>query len=78
MKKEEKPKEKQQYSVVIECKVPATLTYKVWAETPEEAITMVKAQSPHNAKYNILKRLNIKATVYKAGTSMIHFVKRFI
>ncbi len=69
--------DKKYFDIKIECNMPATITYRIFAEDAEEALDMIKNQAPTNVKYNIFKRTNIKATIYDAGTSLIRFVKRF-
>lgn len=79
-KKEEKPAvpQKKPYTVKVETITPVELIYRVWAETPEQAIELLKnGQLTAPPKPNISKRKNIKATVYKYGTTIIEFIKKY-
>lgn len=82
-KAEKKPEpiilKKRPYTVKLEVQAPVELTYRVWAETPEQAVEMLRYGQLVNAPKPILsKRRNIKATVYKYGTVMIEFVKKYV
>ncbi|CAB4196580.1 hypothetical protein UFOVP1290_100 [uncultured Caudovirales phage] len=74
-KKLAEPPPKFYYDIKVECMLPATLTYRVLAETPEKAIDLIKGQSPTSVKHRLIGRKEIKLMVYKAGCSMIMFVK---
>lgn len=74
-KKAAQPKPKYYYDVKVECMLPATLIYRVHAETPEQASEMVKHLTPTGVKHRLNGRKNLKLTVYDAGGSMIRFVK---
>lgn len=71
-------KAKLYYDVKVECMMPATVTFRVLAETPEEAAGLIKGMSPHSVKHRILGRKDHKITVYEAGSSMIKWVKNLI
>lgn len=66
------------YDVKIEVQLPATVIYKVLAESPEQALELANRASPVSVKYNLLRKKDLKATVYDAGTTMIRFLKNFI
>lgn len=76
--KQKKPKN-QYYTVKVETLAPVTLTYRIFAESPEQASDMAlklggqKQQTPPLINYGRIRAL--KAIVYSAGTSMIQFVK---
>ena len=72
------PKPKYYYEVKVECMLPATLVYKVLAETPQQASEMIKNLSPNSVKHRLIGRKNIKLTVYDAGSSMIRFIKNLV
>lgn len=79
MSEEYKPPQKEYYTVKVETLVPATVTYRVYAESPELAIDMVKRggvqfSQPPQFIWGQMKRL--KATVYNAGTVLIRLAKR--
>jgi|SRR5271157_3289637 len=71
-------KAKLYYDVKVECMMPATVTFRVLAETPEEAAGLIKGMSPIGVKHRILGRKDHKITVYEAGSSMIKWVKNLI
>ncbi|MHA2426419.1 MAG: hypothetical protein ACXADB_00065 [Candidatus Hermodarchaeia archaeon] len=82
-KAEKKPEpiilKKRPYTVRLEVQAPVELTYRVWAETPEQAVEMIRyGQMVAPPKPNLAKRRNIKATVYKYGTVMIEFIKKYV
>lgn len=70
-----KIKPKFYYDVKVECLLPATLIYKVLAEDPIQAATLIKNQSPVGVKHRLAGRKELKLSVYDAGSSMIRFVK---
>lgn len=77
IEKEAKKIEKKYFKVVVECNLPATVTYKVLAESPEKALEMIKNQSPIAVKYHLPKKMNLKATIYDFGTTIIKLIKKF-
>lgn len=68
-------KQKFYYDIRLECLLPSTLTYRVLAETPEQAIELIKNQQPIGVKYKLIGRKNLKLTVLDAGSTMIKFIK---
>ena len=71
------PKQKKFYDIKVEALVPCLLTYRVYAEDEQSAITEISKKAPIAVKPNLgLKRI-IKATVYNAGSSLIRFIKAF-
>lgn len=79
-KEKEKPKVivKKYYDVKIDTMLPAVLTYRVLAETPEEALLLIKHQSPTGIKHKLAGRKDKKATVYDMGSSLIRFIKNLL
>jgi hypothetical protein len=68
---------KQFFDIKLEALIPTTLTYRVFAETEQEALELIKKKAPNGMKPNLsLKRL-IKATVYTAGSSMVKLTKNY-
>lgn len=72
------PPPKFYYDVKVECMLPATLTYRVHAETPQQAAEMIKSLTPTMVKHRLLGRKNIKLMVYDAGCSMIRHMKNLL
>jgi len=74
---QKKPKE--YFTVKIETTAPITLTYKILAETPEEAATLAaKKQGQQQSNPPIIhfaKLGKLKAKVYKSGTSTLQLTK---
>jgi hypothetical protein len=66
------------YDVKVECMLPATLTYRVLAEDPQQAADLIKGMSPVGVKHRIIGKKDIKLSVYKAGSSMLEFVKNLL
>ncbi len=73
------PIQKEYFSVKVETLAPVTLTYKIYAESPEKAVQLAIKQagqslsSPPQISFGRLKHL--KATVYNAGTNLIRLAK---
>ena len=80
-KKDKKPEipQKKPYTVKLEVMAPVELTYRVWAENAEQAITLFQTMGQLSSppKPILSRRKNIKATVYKYGTIMIEFIKKY-
>ena len=70
--------QKTYFDVKVETMLPATLTYRILAETPEQAADLVKNMQPNNVKYRLINRKDIKLLVYDAGTTLIKFFKNII
>jgi len=68
---------KKLYTVKLEVMAPVELTYKIWAESPEEAAELRGATLARPPKPNLARKKNLKATVYRYGTMMIEFIKKF-
>jgi hypothetical protein len=70
--------EKQYFTVKVECTLPATLSYRILAETPEQAMELIKNVQPINVQYRLQGKKGIKATVYNMGTSMIRLIQNMM
>lgn len=71
-------KPKLYYDVKVECMIPATLTYRVLAETPEQAAEMIKGMSPIGVKHRLVGKKDIKLSVYDAGSTMLRWMKNIL
>lgn len=78
MKKDSDIKYKKYYDVKVEVMLPATITYRVYAQDEQEAITLIKNANPQNVKYRLNGKKELKLAVYDAGSTMIRFVKSFL
>jgi hypothetical protein len=67
--------ENQWYEVRVECQVPATAIFRVYAKDPEDALNRAKNASPSGIKYKLAGRRNLKATVIEVGTAIAKLVK---
>ena len=65
------------YDIKMECMIPTTLTYRVMAETPEDAARLIENSNPIAVKTKIPLKKPLKLMVYEAGTTMMVFVKNF-
>lgn len=63
------------YDVRVECMVPATITYRILASSPEDALVKTRHSPIYGIQYRIPARKELKATILDAGTSIIRFVK---
>lgn len=76
LKKEAVPKpQPKQYTVKVECFVPATLIFQITAMNEEDAIKETYKRAPNQIQQKVQKRRNIKATVYDRGTINVKMVK---
>lgn len=70
--------QKRPYTVKLEVLAPVELIYRIWAETPEQAVELLRYGVIVKPPKPILsKRKNVKATVYKYGTILIEFIKKY-
>jgi hypothetical protein len=73
---------KSYFTVKMEVMSPVVLTYRIYAESPEEAVTLAVKQSgqqmtsPPQIIWGRLKHL--KATVYASGSSLVKYVKNLV
>lgn len=63
------------FDIRVETMLPATLTYRILALSPEEALEKIKQSSPNNIKHRLAGKRDIKAVIYDAGTSIIRWTK---
>lgn len=75
-KKEQIIKQKFYYDIKVECMLPATLTYRVLAETPEQAAELYKNQQPIAVKHKLAGRKESKVSVSEAYSSIIKFIRK--
>ena len=69
---------KKQYTVRLMVMAPVELIYKVWAESPEEAMkTYEKSPLSRAPKPILASKRKQKATVYKLGTTMVELEKKY-
>jgi hypothetical protein len=71
-------KAKLYYDVKVECMLPATLTFRVLAEDPQQAADLIRGQNPQSVKHRLIGRRDIKLSVYDAGSSMLRWMKNLI
>jgi hypothetical protein len=71
-------KPKYYYDVKVECLLPATLTYRVLAEDPQQAAELVKGKSPNTVQHRLIGRKELHMKVYDAGGSMMRFMKKIL
>lgn len=69
------PPPKFYFDVKVECMLPATLIYRVFAENAQQAAELIKGQTPTQVRHKLIGRKEIKLTVYDAGSSMIKWVQ---
>jgi hypothetical protein len=67
--------DKKYYDVKVECMLPATLIYRVLAESPEQAAEMTKTMSPTGVKHKLIGRREMKLVVYDSGSTLIKLIK---
>jgi hypothetical protein len=77
MTKDNKPKEKKYFEVRVTALLPATLTYRILAESAEQAAEMVKRVSPNSVKHSLIGKKDLKLMVYDAGSVILRFLKNF-
>lgn len=75
-KKLKLPKPKFYYDIKIECMLPATLTYRVLAEDPEQAASLIKGQSPNAVHHKLVGRKELVLRVFDSGSNLLRFMKR--
>jgi hypothetical protein len=72
-------KEKRYFDIKLECTAPVTISYRILAETPEEALSLIDRHSPISIKPPQLhQKRKLKATIYEAGSLMIKLIRNFI
>ncbi len=68
--------EKRYYDVKVECMLPATLTYRILAEDPQQASELIKGKSPNSVQHKLSGRKELSLKVYDAGSSMMRFMRK--
>lgn len=63
------------YDVKVETLVPATLIFKVLAESPEQAITLASKKSPNSINYMLAGRKDKLVTVYNSNSVIMRLKK---
>jgi hypothetical protein len=71
-------KAKLYYDVKVECMLPATLTFRVLAETPEQAAELIRGMNPIGVKHRLIGRKDSKLSVYDAGSTMLRWMKNLL
>ena len=76
------PKQKQYYTVELTGMAPVTLNYRVFSETPEEAVQLVERNitgMPFSIapKIQFVKFRKLQARVFKIGTNMVEYLRKF-
>ena len=71
-------KDKKYYDVKVEAMLPATITYRVFAEDEQEAILLIKKANPQSVKYRLNGKKELKLAVYDAGTTLVRLAKNFL
>lgn len=74
----QQPKPKYYFDVKVECMLPAVLTYRVLAETPEQAADLIKGQQPTGVQHKLIGRKELMLKVYDASSSMMRFMKKLL
>mgnify|MGYP003404829045 FL=1 len=73
--------EKKFYSIKLEVLVPATLSFKILAESPQEALDLVSKNITNNQnqppKFLWNKVKKIQAKVFEAGSILLALTKKF-
>jgi len=72
------PKPKHLYDVKVDALLPATLTYKVLAESPEQAVDLLQGKQPVSVQYKLAGRKEFKAKVYEAGCLIVKYARNLI
>ena len=68
----------QYYDVKVECMLPAVLTYRILAESPQQAAELIKGKSPTGVKHQLVGRKELMLKVYDASGCMIRFMKKLM
>lgn len=71
-------KEKKYYDVKVEAMIPATLTFRVLAEDPQQAAELIRGASPRSVQHRLVGRKDLKLSVYDAGSTMLRWMKNLL
>jgi hypothetical protein len=77
-KKKNAPPPKLYYDVKVECMLPATLTYRVLAENPQQASDLIKGMNPNSVHHKLIGRKEMVLRVYDASGCVIRFMKKLV
>lgn len=72
------PKPKYLFDVKVEAMIPATLTYKVLAESPEQAVDLLYGKQPVSVQYRLVGRKELKAKVFDAGCLILKYARNLV
>ena len=78
IQKQAKPVDKQYYDVKIECMLPATLTYRVLAESAPQALELIKGKSPNSVQHKLIGRKELMARVFNSGGNLLQHMKKLL
>lgn len=76
-KKTEKPIEYFLYDVKVQCTIPAEMTFKIRATSPEEALKGFDKTHPVQFTPHIGKRKIKRAVVFSSGSLMVKATKNY-
>lgn len=71
-------KAKHYYDVKVECMIPATITFRILAEDPEEAADLIRGAAPISVVHRLVGRKDHKLSVYDAGSTMLRWMKNLV
>jgi hypothetical protein len=63
------------YDVKVETMVPATLIFKVLAESPEQAVALASKKTPNSIAYFLSQRKDKLVTVYNSNSVIMRLKK---
>jgi hypothetical protein len=72
-----KPKPKFYYDLKVSSMIPATVTYRIFAESPEQAVEIYNANkniSANSVQHKLAGKKDLKIMVYDAGCSIIKYI----
>lgn len=78
IKEAKKPPILHYYDVKVECMLPATLTYRVLAEDPNQAAELIRGKSPNSVAHKLTGRKDLVLRVYDASSSMMRLMKKLL
>lgn len=70
------PRPKYYYDVKVECMLPATLTYRILAEDPQQAAELIRGRSPNSVQHKLIGRKELVLKVYDASSTMMRLMKK--
>lgn len=72
------PVPKYYFDIRVECMLPATLTYRILAETPQQAAEMIKNKTPNSISHKLIGKKDLILRVFDSGSCMIRHIKKFM